>query len=415
MNNSDQNIAINSNSLTIRTETNQIEIKQNDKVLYTIIGITLFPEHVKVEPYVIKNKLIKKSETIDKEFGIENKLHNGEYFVNIIDYNLGEVSIAANFLTKQWSKLIWQLLIASPEKKGLKVTLNDSAIKNQLLKANPDLFKSISDIDHFCQKYNLDIQQFAVSANFSQLDIDLQGVSTRLSREIVFFRRKMFTELLIIEIDKKIQNCKDLNIPSPNMNLYRNWKSKELDKIDEIQKYIKSPFTFDSNEQFDYYLNPTNPKPDFISNQDLISECNFWIKDFSKAKKRFVRAVELFREGKDYRDSIDNLRLTLELLLKELLGNEKSLEKQIEDIGKYLAKHRIGKEIRNMFQKILNYYVKFQNERVKHDDDLNSINDVEFVFSLSMIFIRVLIKSNNELTVTQSHKTLYSDTSEIHF
>ena len=49
------------------------------------------------------------------------------------------------------------------------------------------------------------------------------------------------------------------------------------------------------------------------------------------------------------------------------------------------------------------YYLKFQNDRIKHDDNLDSINEVEF--SLSMIFIRVLIKSNNKLAVTCGHKT----------
>ncbi len=57
----------------------------------------------------------------------------------------------------------------------------------------------------------------------------------------------------------------------------------------------------------------------------------------------------------------------------------------------------IGKEIRNMFQKVLDYYLKSQNGRIKHDYNLDNINEVEFVFSLSMIFIRVLIKSNNKL------------------
>jgi len=53
-----------------------------------------------------------------------------------------------------------------------------------------------------------------------------------------------------------------------------------------------------------------------------------------------------------------------------------------------------------MFQKVLDYYLKFQNDRIKHDDNLDNINEVEFVFSLSMIFIRALIKSNNKLAVT---------------
>lgn len=406
MNDSNQNIGINNESLTIRVMTNQIEVKHNDSVLHTVIGITVFPEHVKIEPREIKSKLIKKSETVDKEFGIENKLYGGEYFVNIIDYNIGEIAFAANLLTDQWSGLIWQLLTTEPDKKRFTITLNPPAIKNQLLKANPDLFKTIEDIENFCLKYNLDIQKFAVPAHFSQLEIDLKGISARLSREIFFFRRKMFTELLITKLESKIKNSEEVNIPTQNLTIYKDWKNQELDMIDEIQKYIKSPFIFEDTDQFDYYLESINTRPDILLHQDLISECNYWITDFPKVKKRFERAVSLFKEGEDYRDSLDNLRLTLELLLKELLGNDKSLENQLSEIGKYQTEHGIGKEIRNMFQKVLDYYLKFQNDKVKHDDDLDNINEVEFVFSLSMIFIRVLIKSNNKLAVTRGHKTL---------
>jgi len=108
MNDNNQNIGISNESLTIRVMTNQIEIKQNDKVLRTVIGISVFREHVKIEPREIKSKLIKKSDTVDKEFGIENRLYGGDYLVNIIDYKLGEIALAANFLTDKWSGLIWE-------------------------------------------------------------------------------------------------------------------------------------------------------------------------------------------------------------------------------------------------------------------------------------------------------------------
>ena len=139
MNDSNQNIAINSKILTIRVMTNQIEIKQNDTLLHTIIGITVFPEHIKIEPLEIESKLIKKSDSDDKEFGIENNLYSGNYFVNIIDYSLGEIAFAANFLTDQWSNLIWSLLLSDPDKKRFTITLKPPAIKNQLLKTNPSL------------------------------------------------------------------------------------------------------------------------------------------------------------------------------------------------------------------------------------------------------------------------------------
>lgn len=96
---------------------------------------------------------------------------------------------------------------------------------------------------------------------------------------------------------------------------------------------------------------------------------------------------------------MDNLRLSLELLLKELLGNEKSLENQTSTISEYQEALGIGKQIRNTFQKVLEYYTRFQNDKVKHDVDLNNIHEVEFIFGLTMIFIRMLVKSNSKFNL----------------
>ncbi|MFH6936680.1 hypothetical protein [Flavobacterium sp. FlaQc-30] len=120
---------------------------------------------------------------------------------------------------------------------------------------------------------------------------------------------------------------------------------------------------------------------------------------FPKAKSRFEIAAEYYQKGEDLRDSVDNLRLSLELLLKELLGNEKSLENQTSTISEYQEALGIGKQIRNTFQKVLEYYTRFQNDKVKHDVDLNNIHEVEFIFGLTMIFIRMLVKSNSKFNL----------------
>ena len=89
--------------------------------------------------------------------------------------------------------------------------------------------------------------------------------------------------------------------------------------------------------------------------------------------------------------------MTLELLLKQLLKNNKSLENQTEEIGAYQKRLGIGKEVRNIFNQILNYFNKYQNNRVKHDVNVESEYEVEFLFGLTMIYIRMLVKPNEEL------------------
>jgi hypothetical protein len=215
----------------------------------------------------------------------------------------------------------------------------------------------------------------------------------------VFFRKKLFTELLIEKIDAKIfdyEEQKRIILPINKKKIYTDWRTSQLKEIELVQKYVESPFTFDDLEQFSNYKTSNNFAVKSLEQLDLISETSYWMEYFPKAKSRFEIAIKYYQDGGDLRDSVDNLRLSLELLLKELLGNEKSLENQTSIISEYQELHGIGKQIRNTFQKVLEYYTRFQNDRVKHDVDLNNVHEVEFIFGLTMIFIRMLVKSNSK-------------------
>jgi hypothetical protein len=83
-------------------------------------------------------------------------------------------------------------------------------------------------------------------------------------------------------------------------------------------------------------------------------------------------------------------------LIKNILKNNKSLENQLGGIGAYQERFGIGIEIRNTFVKTIEYFNKYQNENVKHNIDIKSDHEVEFIFGLTMIFIRMLIKPNKE-------------------
>ena len=181
-----------------------------------------------------------------------------------------------------------------------------------------------------------------------------------------------------------------------NKEIYRKWKINQFGEINSVQKYIKSPFIFEDFEQFFNYESLNDFKPSNELSQDLVSETFYWIDDFPKVKDRFSRAVELYQSKSDRIDCLNNLRLTLEILMKELLKNNKSIENQLGEIGKYQQKLGIGVEIRNTFEKVLDYYNKFHNNKVKHDANINNEHEVEFIFGLTMIFIRMLVKPNNQ-------------------
>ena len=86
------------------------------------------------------------------------------------------------------------------------------------------------------------------------------------------------------------------------------------------------------------------------------------------------------------RNTLDDMRLSLELFLKQKLGNNQSLENQIKHIGQYQKEKGRSAEFTNMFRSLLDYYSKYQNEHVKHDDNINQ-GEVDVVIKLTSDFI----------------------------
>ncbi len=393
-----KDIQQNNQSLTFKAVINEAEVTRNGKYICTIKGVSILPQSVKISPLDLKKNLVRKSK--ENNIDIKNKLYEGNYYPNILDYTLGEISHAANHVCERWMKGILESLTAESEK-FQEITLTTEAIKNQLLIANPELFPLMDDLDEFCKKYEVSPNDFVESGKFNQLEINLEAISARLSSEIFFFRKKLFTELLIQKVDAKIYELKKKHVSKINVinkEVYTKWKSTQIKEIESVQKYIRSPFTFEDFDQYSNFESFETFKPHQELQQDLVSETYYWISPFPNVTNRFHRAVEIYRSNTDYRDCLDNLRLALELLLREVLGNKKSLENQTSEIGTYQNSLGISKEIKNMFYKTLDYFMKYQNGNVKHNDLVKSIDEVEFVFGLTMIFIRLIIKPNKSLT-----------------
>src|SRR5690606_13315281 len=104
---------------------------------------------VKIKPLKVKDSLVRKSS--ENQIDIQKKLFDGNYYVNILDYTLGEITFAANLICDKWIEHIWSFLKNdNPKEKQAQITLTSDAIKKQVLKVNPELFKTFSDIDMFC-------------------------------------------------------------------------------------------------------------------------------------------------------------------------------------------------------------------------------------------------------------------------
>lgn len=93
--------------------------------------------------------------------------------------------------------------------------------------------------------------------------------------------------------------------------------------------------------------------------------------------------------GIDSRAALDNLRLCIEQLMKETLGNSKPLEKQKDDFGKYLKTRDLSNEIRTQALNTLDSFTRYQNNNVKHNSKDEYV-EKDFVFSMGESLIKVL-------------------------
>ena len=137
----------------------------------------------------------------------------------------------------------------------------------------------------------------------------------------------------------------------------------------------------------DYVLYPVGAK---LLDESIVNDVLDWLVDYSEVYDKFKSALEKYENHKYARNLIDDLRLSLELLLKRILNNKKPLEKQKMYFGKYLKEKKVSKEIRNMLSQQISYYIDYQNEHAKHNDSINEY-EIEFMIYLTGTFMRFIL------------------------
>jgi len=130
----------------------------------------------------------------------------------------------------------------------------------------------------------------------------------------------------------------------------------------------------------------------------LIERTQHFLGPFPEALSLFEQAVQKHANGLFLRNVLDDLRLALELLLKSLLCNRKSLENQLSSLGTFIKQRGGSTELANMFVKLIEYYTKYQNSYVKHDDSIIE-EEVEFIFELTASFMKHLVRLSYKDTV----------------
>lgn len=125
--------------------------------------------------------------------------------------------------------------------------------------------------------------------------------------------------------------------------------------------------------------------------QALVQRTEHWLNPFAAVLSVYQAAALKQANRAFFRNLLDDLRLALELLLKSLFNNDKSLENQVPLLGDFVKKRGGSAEFVNMFVKLVDYYTKYQNSYVKHDDSVNE-EEVEFIFELTSSFMKHLVR-----------------------
>lgn len=126
-------------------------------------------------------------------------------------------------------------------------------------------------------------------------------------------------------------------------------------------------------------------------NVTLVDEVKHWLSNFPDSLKLYETALTKFNNNVFERNLLDDLRLSLELLLKSIFSNSKSFENQIPQICSFINSNGGSKEFSNMFRTLVDYYSKYQNSFVKHNDAVVE-EEVEFIFEMTSSFMKHLVK-----------------------
>lgn len=234
--------------------------------------------------------------------------------------------------------------------------------------------------------------------------IELDNYKNLLSIEIGNYFSETIIRKFLSEkyIDFNITVLNKNHLESKSKFLFRNLDILSDEQVYETLNFlgekINSNTIDDNGKKILEYIDKMNKQfPEYsrvelILNLQSVEETKHWLVNFPESLTLYNQAEKQYIEKKYHRNLVDNLRLSLELLLKSLTGVNKSIENQnISDVLSKLRSENISKEFINMFHKLIEYYTKYNNTFVKHDDNVPE-TEIEVIFEITSTFMKFLIR-----------------------
>ena len=161
----------------------------------------------------------------------------------------------------------------------------------------------------------------------------------------------------LIDLTYEFAKGYNKNIPIDNPN-YELFNKKEL--LSENLNVLSDDEKIDFLSQIKYHSRLC--EDDFLRDEiDLLvkdasngvikarNSVSSLLETYSDDLKNLWKKTYGFYDHMDYRNALDNMRLTIELLVKDITDSEASLENQQKYLGEFLKDKEISKETRNMF------------------------------------------------------------------
>ena len=124
----------------------------------------------------------------------------------------------------------------------------------------------------------------------------------------------------------------------------------------------------------------------------IIAKTRHWLDSYPRAQRAYEQAIEKFENGEYQRNTLDDMRFSLEMLVKDLLKNERSLENNKNDLATALKYRKVSAEFRNMVTTLVSYFCTYQNDHVKHNDNIKE-NELEYTIEFTSTVMKFLIKT----------------------
>jgi len=185
-------------------------------------------------------------------------------------------------------------------------------------------------------------------------------------------------------------------VPNKRTALYKNLVAFDaVQQFAIIKELCELPLFEDKDKVKDLkiklYTRYGNLAIEKIAKTELVIKTRHWLENHMKALEQYNSSLAKYESGIFERNTLDDMRLAFELVVKDLLGNEKSLENNIAELGSKLKDANTSIELRNMCTQIIKYYTDFQNNHVKHNDRVNE-NEIEYIIELTSVVMKFLIK-----------------------